>query len=226
VLIDPENWILNRGYTENRLEIGEVYAGGSQNLITWSAFWSEIEIDGYHVYRADYVDGNFEQIDSDEIVTNTYFYDENVTFGQEYFYTVKAVKMINGELYFSVPSAPKSVICTEFPMNQGILVIDETMNGAGIPGNPNDIMVDHFYQAIINQDFTEYDIAASGLITLDMIRNYSTIIYHDDDISQQLISSFVQDFGSYLLAGGNLLISGWKTMSDIPATFLQTFANI
>jgi hypothetical protein len=226
IAYDPENWILNRGYTEKRIELGEVYAGGLQNLITWNELWNEIEVDGYNVYRSDSENGNFEKINGDELVTTYFFADESILLGEEYFYTVRAVKIMEGESFVSLPATPKSVISTEFPMEQGILVIDESFDGAGIPGNPNDAMVDDFYQNIINAPFSTYDIAASGSVSLDVIRNYSTIIYHDDDISQQMISNYAQDFGSYLLAGGNLLISGWKTMSDIPAAFFQTFTSI
>ena len=113
----------------------------------------------------------------------------------------------------------------EFPLDQGILVIDETKDGNGSAGNPDDVMVDDFYQSVINSQFTSYDYADEGIPGLEFLANFSTIIWHDDDLNQHYIEDNINDLGCYLAGGGNLLISGWKTANEIPNYFINDFIN-
>jgi len=221
VEFDPNSWILSRGNFAHSAEINNSYASDGVVIVFWNDFWQEVEIDGYNVYRSLQEDSEFEKINS-EIVTQNFYQDENVNNGTTYYYKIKAVKNAVFETPFSnvVQATPLG-----FPMDQGILIVDETKDGNGSPGNPDDETVDEFYQNVIGQEITEYDYYQEGAPSLAFLANYSTIIWHDDDISQHYISQNIDNLGSYLVAGGNLLISGWKTASEIPVDFLSDFLN-
>ena len=221
VEFDPNSWILSRGNFFHSAEISDTYASDGVIVVFWNDFWEEIEIDGFNVYRSLQENGEYEKINS-EIITSNHFQDNEVINGITYYYKIKAVKNENFE-------SPFSNVCEATPlafsMDQGILVIDETKDGNGVQGNPSDEMVDEFYQLIIGHEVTTYDYYQSGEPTLEFLANYSTVIWHDDDISQHYISANLNKLGSYLTAGGNLFISGWKTASEISENFLSDFLN-
>ena len=218
---DPHHWVLSRSNTFRACEINNAYPADNKVIVYWNEFWEEIGVDGYNLYRSTTPTGIFEQINT-TLITDNSFIDENVTNGNTYYYRLKAVMNADFETPFSdiYEATPM-----EFPLDQGILVIDETNDGNGTQGNPDDIMVDEFYDNILNVDFTSYDYNDEGVPALDFIVNYSTIIWHDDDFSVHHIDDNINSLGSYLAGGGNLIISGWKTASEIPDFFKSDFLN-
>ncbi|MCD4817752.1 MAG: T9SS type A sorting domain-containing protein [Candidatus Cloacimonetes bacterium] len=222
VEFDRDNWIMNRGYIEKTLEISQIFAGNNSNSLAWNEFWEEVSIDGYNIFRTDELDGEFQKI-NESVIAENYYLDEDVTNGITYYYKISAVIYGNFETILS-PMMEATPI--DFPFDQGILVIDETKDGNGVPGNPTDVMVDEFYQNTIEIAMTQYDYYEMGELTLEDVRNYSTIIWHDDDVSQHYITDNLSILGSYILAGGNLLISGWKTAAEIPADFAEFYLNL
>ncbi|MGC9337796.1 MAG: T9SS type A sorting domain-containing protein, partial [Candidatus Cloacimonadia bacterium] len=111
-----------------------------------------------------------------------------------------------------------------FPMDNGILLVDETKDGSGGPVDPVDTLVDSFYHwALQNYSLTDYDYAESGAPELEEIRNYSTVIWHDDDYNEHLIGENIALLASLLISGGNVVISGWKTADYLPPFFLNNF---
>ncbi len=218
---DPHHWVLSRSNTFRACEINNAYPADNKVIVYWNEFWEEIGVDGYNLYRSTTPTGTFEQINT-TLITDNSFIDESVTNGITYYYRLKAVKDTNFE-------TPFSDICEatpmEFPLDQGILVIDETNDNNGTQGNPDDIMVDEFYDTVLNVDFTAYDYNDEGVPALDLLVNYSTIIWHDDDMFVNHIDDNINNLGSYLAGGGNLIISGWKTASEIPDFFKSDFLD-
>jgi len=219
---DPNGWILSRFNEIRNPEISMIYGGDSRVIINWVDFWDEVEVEGFNLYRSEQPDQGYSVINEEPITENQYV-DETVTNGITYYYRIKAVKTQGFETPFSeyVSATP-----TPFPMDQGILVVDETMDGAGIPGNPDDLMVDEFYENIINSDFTAYDYSESGSPDLEFLADYSLIIWHDDDLSQHQLNNNLDKIGSYLTSGGNLLISGWKTAYVLDLDFTEGFLGL
>ncbi|MDA3814144.1 MAG: M1 family aminopeptidase [Candidatus Cloacimonetes bacterium] len=218
---DPNNWVLNTGTTFMQAEINNAYSADESVIIYWNEFWSEVDIDGYNLYRAESPEDLFVLINT-EIITETSYTDNDVENGTTYYYKLKAIKDESFETPFSEVYEATPL---NFPLNQGILVIDETNDGNGTQGNPDDAMVDEFYEDIINCDFTTYDYADEGVLDLDYIVNFSTIIFHDDDIISHSINDNLNVLGCYLAGGGNLIISGWKTALEIPESFKSDFLN-
>jgi hypothetical protein len=219
IVFDPNSWVLCRAKNFRGANINNAYAADGRIMVYWEEFWPEVNIDGYNLYRSESENGNYIQLNSN-LITTTNFIDEDVVNGTTYFYKLKACRDNGYETPFSeVYSATPS----SFPLDQGILVIDETRDGNGTQGNPDDQTVDSFYEDIINVEFTNWDYASQGAPPLDFLANFSTIIWHDDDLTQQLITDNIQNLGSYLAAGGNLIISGWKTADAIPSDFKIDF---
>ncbi|MCD4796026.1 MAG: T9SS type A sorting domain-containing protein [Candidatus Cloacimonetes bacterium] len=218
---DPNNWVLSKSNVYKACEINNAYAADGKVLICWNEFWDEVDVDGYNLYRSNSSSGPFEIINT-ALITGISFEDTNVTNGITYYYRLKAVKDVNFETPFSEIYEATPM---EFPLDQGILVIDETKDGNGSAGNPDDVMVDDFYQSVINSQFTSYDYADEGIPGLEFLANFSTIIWHDDDLNQHYIEDNINNLGCYLAGGGNLLISGWKTANEIPNYFINDFIN-
>ncbi len=218
---DPNNWVLQTGITFIQAEINNAYSADASVIIYWNEFWSEVGIDGYNLYRAESVEDPFLIINS-EIITGNSYTDNNVVNGTTYYYKLKAIK---DEFYETPFSEAYEATPLDFPLDQGILVIDETNDGNGMQGNPDDASVDDFYEDIINCNITTYDYADEGELDLEYIVNFSTIILHDDDIISHSIDENLDVLGCYLAGGGNLIISGWKTALEIPDSFRSDFLD-
>jgi hypothetical protein len=219
VLFDPNSWLLSRGNQYHGWEISDCYAADGEVLLTWDDSW--IEIDGIDIYRSTSLQDDFEKINV-EPVSDNFFLDSGLQNDEIYYYKIRAVR--NAE-YFSKFSEIKQASPMEFSLDSGILVIDESKDGNGAPGNPDDITVDEFYAESLGADFTSYDYAAEGKPELELLSQYSAILWHDDDLSEKNIEANVNELGCYLLAGGKLLLSGWKTANYFPATFIESFAQ-
>jgi hypothetical protein len=216
---DPESWIISWGNTYYPIQINNAYAADDVVIVYWTPFWEDIEIDGFDVYRSLEPENNFVKINI-EIITDTYFVDNDVVNGTTYYYRVKAIK---NEIWETDFSDYCEAMPFEFPFDQGVLVIDETMDGPGVPGNPDDEMVDTFYQNVVSVGFTEYDYETEGLPSVEYLANFSTILWHDDDLPQHFINNNLQNLGCYLISGGNLIVSGWKTAHEISDYFIRDF---
>lgn len=221
VEFDPNNWVLYTSASYRGVNINNAYSADGEVIVYWEEFWPEVGIDGYNLYRAENPDDPFIQINQDIITGNSYV-DNQVENGTTYYYKIKAVKDNGYETPFSEVYAATPI---SFPMNQGILVIDETKDGNGTAGNPDDAQVDDFYESVMPTIYTSWDYEDDGIPNLEDLADYSTIIWHDDDFTQHLIGDNINKLGCFLAAGGNLIISGWKTASEIPSSFLSDFLS-
>jgi hypothetical protein len=219
VEFDPDSWILNRGYYNHTVNIDNAFASDSSVLIFWENSWEELDIQGYNIYRSTSESGPFEKL-NDDLIAESHYEDLSVENNQTYFYRLKAV---TNDIYETPFSDIFEATPIDFPLDSGILVIDETRDGNGQPGNPDDAMVDDFYSNIIPCEFTSFDYNQDGDLSLEFISNYSTIIWHDDDASFNYINNEINNLGCYIAAGGNLIISGLKTAATIEEYFLRAF---
>lgn len=219
--LDTKNWILCVSKTELVPILNSVLATNNQCLLQWSEInLGDIE-ELYNIYRCNQQNGTYVRI-NDTPVNQTHFTDATAINDQTYYYKIKAV--IDG-----FESTDSNIIAASpvfFPLNQGILVVDETRDNNGTVMNPTDTMVDDFYSSVINEDFTSWDVASQGLPGVEIIKNYSMVIWHDDDLNMSMIDENMNViFGQYALAGGKLLISGFKTSDRINDIFMTTFTG-
>jgi hypothetical protein len=180
----------------------------------------ELDLEGYNLYRRTPGSG-FTRLNT-ALITGTIFRDSGLVSDTTYFYVATAVDTNGNEGDSSVEARAKPIT-----LDHGILLVDETRNGNGQPGNPNDAQVDTFYHSMLRGfAFTDWDASDIGVPLAGDIGPYSTIVWHADDYSQQLISPAVAGLGNYLEFGGKLWLVGWKPvfgLMDETGTYPYTF---
>jgi len=227
IQFDPHNWILNRGCTEILPVLNSALPGDNLVYLCWDEMPYILNESHYSIYRSETSGYGYEKIGEVPSTEITYI-DTTAMNGNTYYYVISyGVHWItvdggyDGETEFS---NELSATPTPFPMDSGILLVDETKDGSGGPIDPMDAIVDSFYHYVLqNYSVTDYDYSESGPLELEEIRNYSTVIWHDDDYNQRLIGENIGPLASLLINGGNVIISGWKTANHLPAAFLNNF---
>jgi hypothetical protein len=157
VMLDPDSWILKEWDDYNPVLVmflEPIKFDGSLNVPVWNKFWPDTNCAGYNVYRADSVSGPYTRINQD-IVTDTIYFDNTTTSGQEYFYAITAVSSIDTcyETHFS-----------------NILSHVATNGVEGQPGNGEPLTVDGLWQNSPNpfgrSTVINYQLARSGPVNL------------------------------------------------------------
>jgi len=98
-------------------------------------------------------------------------------------------------------------------LEETILIIDESRDGTGSAASPNDQMIDDFYRNILsNFECEEYDLKAQGGLDAGTFAAFDLIVWHDDERSENLLKTYIEEVESYLQIGGKIFISGWRTM--------------
>ncbi|MCF7793221.1 MAG: hypothetical protein K9N09_05355 [Candidatus Cloacimonetes bacterium] len=220
---DPDNWVLDYGYIEKIPALDEVDLNREGSaVITWTDFFDPA-ISGYNVYRK--LEGeNYLQLNSVP-VTATYYFDDDVIAGQQYYYKIAAVFDDAGD-YVSKFSNQISIIPVDFTFDEGILLVDGTQDYPATSPFPSDEDVDQYYDTILgNYGYTNWDLNSEGLPPLTEAAKYSTIIWHTDDIVNFPFDNDLYNIKTYLLAGGNLLISSWKLLYDLQDNFQEYYLN-
>lgn len=217
--IDPNNWVLCRQKTVKDVNLALCLPADNLVYLDWHAFNQLSGFAGYHVYRRVEADTAFTRITATP-VTNTDYIDQSVQNGSVYYYRVSAV---DNEGFETTGSNVISAIPVIFPFDQGLLVVDETRDGTGSILSPTDAMVDDFYAAALTPfSYANWDCATQGMPSLDILKHYPIIFWHSDDFSQIQIGNTLNTISSYLLGGGILIISGWKT----PGALSDDFNNL
>ncbi|PID27925.1 MAG: hypothetical protein CSB55_07010 [Candidatus Cloacimonadota bacterium] len=204
--IDPHEWTLYKNASELIPTLSQVFGLDGQAVIFMPSTFNEFETDGFDLYKSDSENGSYSLVQSG---INENFYIDETDNMQTVYYKVKA----KSGTFSSVFSNAVSVTPVEFPMDQGILIADETFDGNGNPGLPSDEEVDGFYRNIAQVDVDE--INASEIIDATTLADYSTVIYHADDMAVDNIDDVEDYLASYVLAGGNLIISGWNHLGNL-----------
>lgn len=221
LVFDHDNWVLDYGYIERELELEEIdFTRDGSVVISWNEFYDPA-IEGMNVYRKQ-AGGEYVLLNS-EPISQPFFFDENVTSGEEYFYKIAAVFQSEGN-YVSGYSNEVSATPVNFTFDAGILLVDGTLDGLVSSPFPTDEEVDLFYAELLaGYSYTNWDITSQGTPPLAEIANYSTIIWHADDISNNPFVDSEYYIKNYLLAGGNLLASCWKQLCMVPEDFQNYF---
>lgn len=215
---DPNNWVLLRNKTQSIPQISQCIGSSGVVLLDWMPF---VNASGYNVYRRT-LGGAWQLINPSPILETDYF-DENVENGINYEYVIKA---LDSEAYESMPSNIVSATATAFGFANAFLVVDETRNGTGVGISPTDEMVDNFYQNVFSPvEYDNWDYDSQGAPTLQDLGNYRIVWWHDDDFTQNHLMDNIAIISGYILGGGKLIISGWKTAMVFDAAWWNRFAG-
>lgn len=107
------------------------------------------------------------------------------------------------------------------------ILIDETRDGNGRPGSPNDQQADDFYHSILGdfeyddfdyKQFSEIDDRDLGAREIGL---YENIIWHSDDKSSFSLGDNTELLSVFLNFSGNMILSGWDVLR--PFSWMDTF---
>jgi len=217
--MDPDNWVLDYGYTEKLPVMEDIVTRDGNIGLAWEEFFDP-DIDGFNLYRA-VAGGEFVKLNETPLTENFYF-DEDLELGITYQYKIKAVY---NNVYESGFSNLVEVEPVDYTMDQGILLVDNS--GDFNSPFPTDEEVDSFYYYLLDGlEFTDWDVADSGFPPLDMLAQYSLIIWHSDDI---LFNPLIDNFfplKNYLTAGGKLFLSNCRSLEQVEPYDMENFLAV
>lgn len=213
------HWTLLRGITQKQPVLSECLPSNACVLLSWESFYDDPTL-SYNVYRKAVGETDWTLLNPQPLNALEYT-DDTPQNGTEYEYAVAAVdpggwKSTCSNILTAEPLA--------FSFENDLLVVDETRDGNGANINPDDAMVDNFYDVALDPlVYAEWDVADQGLPPLDVLGQYRLVLWHADDFSQNLLMDHLNTLGGYLLGGGKVILSGWKTPSVFSDPFLQRF---
>jgi len=192
----------------------------SSVLLSWSAFMPGLD-ESYCVYRKPSSGGTWTRLNA-ESWEQTFYIDNTVSNGTSYDY---AISVLDNSGFESHLSDSIAAIPQAFSFANELLVVDETRDGNGANINPNDAMVDSFYNdALLGlAAWDNWDCTSQGLPPLSVLGSYKLILWHADDFSQNLLQDNLANLSGYIIGGGKVVLSGWKTASILSPTFVQRF---
>ena len=173
--------------------------------LNWNAN-HDLDLMGYNIYRSE-IEGEPGSKLNSSVYLDTVYVDDEAANGVFYYYTVKAVDNQLNESENNTTLRSRVV-----SLDQGVLIVDETVDGDGSPMNPTDEQVDDFYNELLS-NFTseEYDLAEEGNMDLAVLGAYSSVIWHGND-TENLFAPFIhkQLLKQYLYFGGNILFTVYR----------------
>jgi hypothetical protein len=185
--------------------------------LSWRAS-HELDLAGYNLYRG--TDSTELERINPSVITDTVYRDSGLLSDTMYFYAATAVDTQENESGKSALARGKPIT-----LDHGILLVDETRNGTGQPGNPSDAQVDDFYHAMLNGfGYTDWDASELGVPLAGDVGPYSTIVWHGDDYSQQQLLPALEGIANYLAHGGRLWLVGWKPALAVVGSGQYPFA--
>lgn len=123
----------------------------------------------------------------------------------------------------------KEINFSTFPMNQGILLVDETRNGNGTHMLlPTDQAVDSFYHDLLSEyTFTEFDVINEGCApSLLELGDYALVIWHHDVTYQTVVAEIQSEIATYLTAGGKMIFSGMNYLNNFSPDFRSDYLGM
>ncbi len=170
---------------------------------------NELDIDGYGIYRMETGQGDPELIYTVSHPASEW-YDDTVSPHVLYTYYITAIDVDQNESGFSDP-----VLGQLATHDNGIIIIDGTLDGSGGPLQPTDDQVDDYYDMIlagfnIGGQWDVVDSNSAGLRFSDAhLAPFSVAVLHCDRLNAQLQQDTTA-LRKYLDNGGRLFLSGWN----------------
>jgi hypothetical protein len=175
-----------------------------QLRIRWTAS-PDFDLDHYQLWRRVGSDSSFTPYI--QVRGQSEYIDQNLQSNVRYYYYVTAVDTTN------ISSEPSHTDYSKvLSFDSGILLVDEFLDGTGGQGQPTGAQQDSFFAYISANYHTDmYDIQNQGVIRINDLGPYSTVVYFDEDPTYHLLPTVQGDLVQYLAHGGNLFFTGWRT---------------
>jgi hypothetical protein len=103
-------------------------------------------------------------------------------------------------------------------LSDSVIVVDETADGNGNPGSPNDAQADQFYANVLlgwntrQIDYATHKVGPTSYVSPYDLRNAGVIVWHADDQANLQLDDNTRILGEFLDRGGRLIISGWDVL--------------
>jgi hypothetical protein len=177
--------------------------------LTWQRN-AELDLAGYNLYRTTVSGGNYQRLNADPL-TDSVYRDSALMSDTMYYYAVAAIDTQHNESPHSPEARGKPIT-----LDHGILLVDETRDGSGQPGNPSDAQVDAFYHDLLRGfNYTDWDAARQGVPLAGDVGPYSTVVWHSDDLQQPIAAPAVPGLANYLAGGGKFWLTGWRPIYNL-----------
>ena len=166
----------------------------------------ELDLLGYNLYRSD-TPGEQGMLLNSALMMDTLHIDASAQKHLYYYYTVRAVDSLFNE---SPPTAQlRSRIVS---LDMGILLVDQSADSIGAPGNPTEQELDDYYSSLLEgYTVTPYDVKAEGRVALADMGAYSTVVWFSDDLSDFAAPLAAQnDVRRYTEIGGKFFFAGFR----------------
>ena len=221
VSANHNNWALLQQITQLRPKISECLSSNGSVHISWNAFLDELTR-GYNLYRKQENSDEWLLVNSQPVQGLSYV-DVDVENGSSYEYMLYAV---DEQGWQSWASSSVSAHPQAFGFNYMLLVVDETHDGNGNSSiGPTDEMVDDFYDDLLFPlQYSQWDCAAQGMPPLNILGDHKVVLWHADDFSFNLLQDYQNTLSGYILGGGKLILSGWKTAGVLSQSFWDKVA--
>ena len=211
--LNHNNWTLLREISEIRPRLISAIGYSESARLQWEYFPG---VECYEVYYRTSGSEDWIELDVGPIHLN-YATLHQLSPNQEYEFMIRGM---DNDGFLTRPSNILTARPVYLDLYKPLLVVDETRDGSGTDLSPDDSMVDDFYAAAISPyEYDEWDVATQGLPTLDDLSAYHTVIWHADDFTQNLAFEAENTLLSYIYGCGNLIFSGWRSMSSFSEVF-------
>lgn len=224
ITLDPDMWNLVETSQKLSITMNSVFAGNQQAVLNWTPFPDESEFAGYNVYMKELDENEWILVNEEPIESNSYFV-SNLENGTEYHFYVVITDADGFETY-PTDSLEMTVTPQAINPSQSILIIDDSADGSGVMLSPSDEEIDNFYNNIFTgHQVTNLDLSQEQL-TSEVMFDYDVLVWHNDTVASSSLLEYETMLGNYLLSGGKLIMSGWKTILDLSPSFREIFLGI
>jgi len=182
-------------------------------LLSWSVA-PELDLDRFRIYRESPQGSGFALLDSVVASENSYI-DTGAAAATNYFYQLTSVDLDGQESPISGPDKGRLSV-----YESGILLVDATRDGNGGTANPQDNLVDDYYDLILDDapilsiwDFPQ-ELAAGTLLTDADMAQYQTVFIHSD-LRNGEIGADSTEIRQYLENGGQVYLGGWGIRKSV-----------
>lgn len=197
-------------FTPNRIPAAPQGLAARHGLFQAKLAWqrnTDLDLAGYNLYRSRQPHAGFTKLNT-ALIGDTAYVDADLPAGR-FYYVLTAVDTTGFESALTAPLAYRPLT-----LARGLLLVDETRDGTGIPASPSDAQVDDFYRRLLARfEFAEYDVRSAGLPD-DTLGAYRMLLWHHDDTTPTTLPGLQKFLADYLAAGGRLLFSGWNLMAS------------
>ena len=175
----------------------------------------ELDLAGYRLYRRLNESPTYDSLNT-VLLTDTTYTNHPLSGADRYYYALRAFDLAGNYSDLSDEAYGRPIT-----LDQGILIVDETIDGTNPPDSLQDAFYDYIMSNYIHSTY-EYGSPETAPVFADFVP-YSTILWHGDDYTQQYADEHISDFIEYFDVGGNIWFVGWRPTAGLEGVTAYPF---